>query len=311
MRKSVKEVIEFVLGLVIGMMLFGPINVTEVVDIVKESVNNANEVMAQQLVILDNSRIMNEEEVVVMNEVNEVNEVDAIVTYCADGDTIVDFGAFDDEFYSYAIMNPEKGIYEFYCPELWEDNAIECEDENELSDVILTHIDQAYGTKRINIIEPELSEGANRELNVFGYTAVENELNKIDESVKELLVANDVYVLFNEELIESRESTVGFGVSGYYNYDMNLVVMSESTRNIEQALIHELGHALDDILGLEYNDGIVDSYSMKEVEFSDNADYYYQNISEYIAESIEYYYNGLLDTDSIIYQELDYVLGNI
>ena len=100
-------------------------------------------------------------------------------------------------------------------------------------------------------------------------------------------------------------------VLGYYNRVTNRIVMRQDYESIDKALIHELGHCIDNQLGLRYNDTIIDSYMNHEVSFTNanNSDYYYSNIAEYIAESIAEYYNGTLDKDTVMYQELDYILG--
>jgi hypothetical protein len=98
---------------------------------------------------------------------------------------------------------------------------------------------------------------------------------------------------------------------GYYVPSGNYIVMREDYRSIEGALIHEIGHSLDYNLGLRNNEIIIDSYMNHEVSFTNanNSDYYYSNVAEYIAESIAEYYNGTLDEDTDMYQELDYILG--
>lgn len=293
MRKLLNDKLGFILGLVLGFIIFNQSEV--VIDAVVESIENANIVMAQELADV--------------NEVVVANTVNIRVDNQPDGDMIYCYGETSDEFFSFAIINEEQGIYEFYCPEMWEDAPIECESMEELNEVTGCHIYQAYGEDvELKLIEEEVSS-ADKELNPLGYTVVNDLLDNLSESTKELLVANEVQIIFNSDIVERQERRPGFYVSAFYNYDNNVVVMREDLPEIERSLIHELGHALDDILGLRYNDGIIDSYIEGEVTFTDNADYYNSCIEEYIAESIEYYYNGLLDESSVIYQELDYILG--
>ena len=65
-----------------------------------------------------------------------------------DGDMIYDFGDVSDEYYFYIIINEEQGIYEYYFPAMHIDWPIECDSLEELQDVIICHIEQAYPNAR-------------------------------------------------------------------------------------------------------------------------------------------------------------------
>lgn len=79
-------------------------------------------------------------------ETNEVSEEIVYVTYekQEDGDMIYDFGDVSDDYYFYIIINEEQGIYEYYFPAMHIDWPIECDSLEELQDVIICHIEQAY-----------------------------------------------------------------------------------------------------------------------------------------------------------------------
>ena len=82
--------------------------------------------------------------------------------------------------------------------------------------------------------------------------------------------------------------------------------MDANNFSIEYALIHEIGHALDDILNLK-TENIISSYEKSEIIY-DN-EHFNSSISEYIAQGIHEYYNNRLNKDTIIYKELNSILS--
>jgi hypothetical protein len=105
-----------------------------------------------QIRALDNiAKSINEskqEQVVMTYE--DKSELEITVTYKKqdDGDMIYDFGDVSDEYYFYIIINEEQGIYEYYFPAMHIDWPIECDSLEELQDVIICHIEQAYPNAR-------------------------------------------------------------------------------------------------------------------------------------------------------------------
>ncbi len=227
------------------------------------------------------------------------NEIYGLVEYQTDGDRITIYS--DD---SSILVNYQKDLYIMWLPET-EDYEYCYNSEEEL----MNAIEKYHGhVNDDNLQYPEATT-----MNPMGYNVVENELNKVEDDVLELLESSGLEIIYSSDIIEEHEERVGtsegYMVLGYYVPNNNYIVMRGDHRSIKGALLHEIGHALDFNLGLRYNETLIDSYMEGEVEFTDNADYYYSSIEEYIAESIEYYYNDLLPKDTDIYQELDYILG--
>ena len=220
-------------------------------------------------------------------------EVCGLVEYQTDGDTIVIYS--DD---SSILINRQDNEYIMWIPET-EDLEHHYNSEDELMTAI-----EAYHGPVSDLTYPEGSI-----LNPNGYVNVELELDKVDEDVLELLASTGLKIYYDDDYITMCESQSGHGIAGLYNTHSNFIVMREDWKNINTALLHEIGHALDFNLGLRYNQTLIDSYMNQEVVFSHNSDYYYSCVEEYIAESIEYYYNDLLPQDTAIYQELHYILG--
>ena len=89
-----------------------------------------------------------QEQVVMTYE--DKSELEITVTYekQEDGDMIYDFGDVSDEYYFYIIINEEQGIYEYYFPAMHIDWPIECDSLEDLQDVVMCHIEQAYPNAR-------------------------------------------------------------------------------------------------------------------------------------------------------------------
>ena len=231
-------------------------------------------------------------------ETNEVSEISGTVEYQPDGDIIVDFS--DN---SSILINDEEGLYIMWLPETEDyEHCYNTEEE------LMTAIDEYHGAVT-NITYPDKRSG----LNPQGYSIVADELGKVDKDVLELLERTGLEIIYSDETIDIHEDAMQLSdnciVLGYYNSMTNRIVMREERMAIENALLHEIGHALDEHIGLRYNETIIDSYMRGEIVFSDNNEYYYSCIEEYIAQSISDYYNDLLDKDTMMYQELNYILG--
>ena len=142
----------------------------------------------------------------------------------------------------------------------------------------------------------------NPELNL----AIEKELNKIPTSAKKLLIDNNVEIMINDNLLEGFEE--GRFTYGLYYWDFNSIVMDSNTSSIEYALIHEVGHAIDDALHIR-TEGVYTSYFSNEIVYKN--DHFNSCIEEYVAQGIHEYYNNTLDKNSIMYKELDQILKGI
>jgi hypothetical protein len=226
-------------------------------------------------------------------------EVCGLVEYQPDGDTIV---IYSDN--SSILINRRDNLYIMWLPET-EDYEYHYATEEELMNAI-----GEYHGPVANLTYPEGST-----LNPNGYIEVEQELNKVSDEVLELLERTGIKIYYSDKVIDNHEDNMGLAegrmVLGYYHTIDNYIMMRESKYAIEGALLHELGHAIDNHLGLRYNQTIIDSYMNHEVSFTNanNSDYYYSSVAEYIAQSILEYYNDTLDKDTVMYQELDYILG--
>ena len=220
-------------------------------------------------------------------------EISGIVEYQVDGDTVIEYS--DG---SCVLINDEEAIYLMWLPET-EDKEYEFANEEELMNAI-----EEYHGRVSDLTYPKSTD-----MNPFGYESVANELDKLSDDAKFIIESGDLYIIYSDDLIELQEEECGFNIAGYYNTINNRIVMKQDNQAIEQALLHEIGHAIDFNIGLRYNQEIIDSYESYEVEFKNNSDYYYSCIEEYIAESIEYYFNGTLDENTVMYQELNEVLG--
>lgn len=260
-------------------------------------------------VVYNNTGIIVDETSVMINEVvtNEVSEeITGIMESYPDGDTVIDYTD-----YSSILYNVEDEVYVMWLPET-EDYEYCYNSYEELMSAI-----NKYHTANNRVVTDIIciNEKNFGDLNPYGYTAVAEQLDKIDDEVLSLLARTGLKIYYSSDTIESYEEVRQYADNkiclGYYVPSGNYIVMREDNRSIEGALIHEIGHSLDNHLGLRNNQTIIDSYINHEVSFTNanNSDYYYSNVAEYIAESIAEYYNGTLDEDTDMYQELDYILG--
>ena len=246
----------------------------------------------------------NEVSVVVNQVVNE--EITGIVESFPDGDTVIEYTD-----YSSVLYNRRDNLYIMWLPET-EDFEHHYNSYEELMTAIEKYhtANNRVVTDIININEKNISA-----LNPKGYSKVAEVLDRIDAEVLSLLARTDLRIYYSNDVIEKHEDNINLAedrmVLGYYHNVYNYIVMREDYGSIEGALIHEIGHALDNNLGLRNNQTIIDSYMNHEVTFTNanNSDYYYSSVAEYIAQSIAEYYNGTLDKDTVMYQELDYILG--
>lgn len=215
-----------------------------------------------------------------------------------DGEIIVEFSD-----YSYAVINHDKKEYIFQ-PSCMGDWHMEFETFEELKMAMETYFQGA----EVTIQEPEKIEqdAESMELNPDAIASIEKELAKVPTAIKKLLIENGVEIQVQEGYGESHEEGVYTYGSYYWNY--NTIVMDASNNSIETALIHEIGHALDDFLDLR-TEKIIKSYENKEVHY--DYDYFYSCIEEYIAQSIHEYYNGNLEKNTDMYKELDRILKNV
>ena len=254
------------------------------------------------------SGIIVDETSVMINEVI-TNEITGIVESYPDGDTVIDYTD-----YSSVLYNRRDNLYIMWLPET-EDFEHHYNSYEELMSAI-----EKYHTANNRVVTDIVlvNEKNISALNPQGYSKVAEVLEKIKErsdDVLDLLARTDLRIYYSNDVIEKHEDNINLAedrrVLGYYHNVYNYIVMREDYGSIEGALIHEIGHSLDNHLGLRNNETIIDSYMNHEVSFTNanNSDYYYSSVAEYIAQSIAEYYNGTLDKDTVMYQELDYILG--
>ena len=144
-------------------------------------------------------------------------------------------------------------------------------------------------------------------VNVFN---IDNEIfnKEINKLPKNLIL--DLYHNFDLkiELVEDLGSTVAYGKEidqdGNIQYDSMTIRVEKA--GIEHALNHEIGHALVKVWALHEDEQIIKSFEDKEYYFA--SDYYYEDINEYIAEGIKYYYNDIL-SDGDLKEAFDRILN--
>lgn len=214
------------------------------------------------------------------------------------GDIVVEFSD-----YSWAIINHETNEYIFQ-PACMGDWDMTFKNFEQLKMAMETYFQGA----EVTIQEPEqLTQSAeSKTLNPDNIYSIEKELAKVPDAVKKLLIENGVEIYIQDGLGENFKE--GVFTHGVYYWDTNKIVMNASDNSIEYALIHEIGHALDDILGID-TEKIWESYESQEIEY-DN-EHYYSEIREYVAEGVQGYYNGTLEKNTTMYNELNNILGGI
>ena len=213
-----------------------------------------------------------------------------------DDEIIVEFSD-----YSWAIINHKKNEYVFQ-PACMGDWDMTFDSYEDLKMAMETYFQDA----EVTIQEPEkITQSAeSKTLNPDNIYAIEKELAKVPDAIKRLLIENDVEIYIEEGLSESFEE--GKTTYGVYFWDENKIVMDANNYSIEYALIHEIGHALDDILGID-NEKIWESYEKKEISY-DN-DHFYSEFTEYVAQGVHEYYNGTLEKNTLMYEGIHEILG--
>lgn len=214
------------------------------------------------------------------------------------GKTYVEFSD-----YSYAVINHNEKEYIFQ-PSCMGDWYMEFETFEELKMAMETYFQGA----EVTIQEPQKVEqdAESMILNPDAIPSIEKELAKVPTAIKKLLIENGVEIYIQEGYGENHQEDVY--TYGSYYWSNNAIVMDATNNSIESALIHEIGHALDDFLNLR-TEKILESYKNKEVYY--DYDYYYSCIEEYIAQSIHEYYNGTLEKNTDMHRELDRILGTV
>lgn len=142
------------------------------------------------------------------------------------------------------------------------------------------------------------------ELNPNNYTQVNYELEKLPSKIKQLLIDNNIFITYG--FLEVEDDNI---IHGRYLWDDNTVIMNKDDGSICYAFIHEVGHALDDILKLEENEELIKAYEEKEIYF-DN-EHFYLDVNEYIAQSIQEYFDGTLDNSTRTYKVINEIIKNI
>ncbi|MGL5715322.1 MAG: hypothetical protein ACRCX2_20055 [Paraclostridium sp.] len=143
-------------------------------------------------------------------------------------------------------------------------------------------------------------------LNPEGDVTLEKELEKLPEEVKLEMMKNNVEIYIQEDLINSWEE--GYYTYGVYFWDTNAIILDAEKESIEIAFIHEVGHFLDDMHDISYDDRVRESFVEKEISYTNP--HFESSVEEYVAECINHFYNGTLDETTKIYKALDSILFN-
>lgn len=254
------------------------------------------------LIGADKNKISTMEEVAVQKECDHafVHNKYIIGNYeeKINGDIVVEFSD-----YSWAIINHETKEYVFQ-PACMGDWDMTFESFEDLKMAMETY----FADAEVTIQEPEKIEQTieSKKLNPDNIYAIEKELAKLPDAVKKLLVENDVEITLQEGLLENYEE--GVHTYGVYFWEENKIVMDADEYSIEMALIHEIGHALDDILCIE-TEKIWESYEDKEIKYENK--HFHSELAEYVAQGVHEYYNETLEKNTTMYKELDIILGGI
>lgn len=212
-----------------------------------------------------------------------------------DGSIVVEFS--DN---SWAIIDDEKSEYVFQ-PACMGDWDMTFNSYQDLTMAMATY----FQDDNVEIKEPKKINQSkeNKSLNPQQYEVIENELNKLPEKIKRLLVNNEVEITTQNDILDSIEGVETYGL---YYWDSNHIYIDAHDYSVEYALLHEIGHALDDIIDMR-TEKIISSYEKKEIEY-DN-EHFYSDIAEYIAQGVHEYFNGTLDKNTDMYKELNKILG--
>lgn len=130
------------------------------------------------------------------------------------------------------------------------------------------------------------------------------ELNKLPESLIEDLSYNGITIKVDNNFLEDSN----YNYDGSYNWDSKKITLDDASASITHATIHEIGHALDGLYIFYEDEKIIESFNEQEFYFG-NDGYYNNDIKEYIAQGIYYYYNNNLDKESKLYKTLDSALN--
>lgn len=139
-------------------------------------------------------------------------------------------------------------------------------------------------------------------INKSNNNSVEMELSKLPNSLIKDIENVGVSISVDKNYLENRN----FKYNGEYNWNTKKIVIDD--KEIEKSLVHEVGHALDNIWAINEDEQIKESFNNREFEFGcDN--YYNSDIREYVAQGIYYYYDGSLEKDSLLYGSLNEILS--
>lgn len=210
------------------------------------------------------------------------------------GDIAVEFSD-----YSWAIVNHEKNEYIFQ-PACMGDWDMQFDSFEDLKMAMATY----FEGKIVEVTESEINQTEENEmLNPEKYQVIEKELNKLPTTIKRLLIDNGVEILIQDGILNSEE---GKEVYGRYYWNTNMITMDSHDYSIEYALIHEIGHALDNLLDMR-TEKIIASYENNEIIYENP--HHNSSIQEYIAQGVDEYYKNTLNKNTTMYKELNKILG--
>lgn len=212
------------------------------------------------------------------------------------GDITIEFSD-----YSWVVINHETKKYIFQ-PACMGDWDMKFDNYENLKMAMETYFQDA----KVNIEKPQDTKQSaeNEILNPEKIGIIEQELNKVPAKIKQLLIDNGVEIHLQEDLGENYQE--GVYTYGIYNFDTNIITMDATENSIELALIHEIGHALDDIYNLRNDSRVIESYEEKEIDFSNP--HFESSVVEYVAECIQQFYNGNLAENTKIFDALNNIL---
>lgn len=114
------------------------------IDNLTDAVNESNKANEQVVMAYE------KEPVIAAYEEQESEQEEVIVTceILDEGFIIYDFGDTSDDYFFYVVINKVQGVYKYYFPAMHIDWPIECDSLEELQDVVMCHIEQAYPNAR-------------------------------------------------------------------------------------------------------------------------------------------------------------------